>query len=136
MIISSKLQQTITKRAGKRCEYCLMLLDFSHDPFDVEHIKPTSKNGKTESKNLALSCHGCNLYKSNKLTVFDFVSEESVRLYNPRKDVWGEHFTWAKRFTIIVGLTPIGRATIEALKLNRQGLINQREVLHKFGKHP
>jgi hypothetical protein len=133
MTISAKLRKTVTERANRRCEYCLMLLDFSHAPFDVKHIKPQSQGGKTEAKNLALSCHGCNLYKSDKLTVFDVVSEETVRLYNPRKDVWNEHFTWARKFTVIVGLTPIGRATIEALKLNRQGLINQREVLHKFG---
>jgi predicted restriction endonuclease len=124
MTISSKLRKTITERATRRCEYCLMLLDFSHDPFDVEHIKPISQNGKTELNNLALSCHGCNLHKSDKITAFDVVSEELVRLYNPRKDIWNEHFTWAKKFTIIVGLTPIGRATIESLKLNRQGLIN------------
>jgi hypothetical protein len=136
MKVSAKLRKTVTERAKRLCEYCLMSLDFSHDPFEIEHIIPISKNGKTISNNLALSCRGCNLFKSDKIESFDAVSDEIIRLFNPRKDVWIEHFSWAKNFTIVLGLTPIGRVTVETLKLNRQGLINQREMLHKFGKHP
>lgn len=136
MKISAKLRKIVADRAKEVCEYCKMRMDFSHDPFEVEHINPISNKGETEAENLALSCRGCNLYKSDKIEAFDVVSEESVRFYHPRKDDWNEHFAWARNYTIIVGLTPIGRATIETLKLNRQGLINQRNVLHKFGKHP
>ena len=136
MNISAKLRKTVTDRANRLCEYCLMLLDFSHDPFEVEHIRPISMKGKTVLSNLALACRGCNLFKSNKIEGFDAVSDETVRLFNPRKDVWSENFGWAKDFTIVIGLTPIGRATVEVLKLNRDGLINQREMLYKFGKHP
>jgi hypothetical protein len=114
----------------------LTSLDFSHGPFEIEHIRPVSKGGKTTANNLALSCRGCNLHKSDKIEGFDTVSDEMARLYNPRRDVWREHFGWAHDFTVVVGLTPIGRATVEVLKLNRFGLINQRELLHKFGKHP
>lgn len=113
-----------------------MPLDFSHDPFEVEHITPTSKKGKTILSNLALSCRGCNLTKSDRTEGFDAVSDEIVRLFHPRQDIWKNHFGWAKDFTITIGLPPIGRATVEVLKLNRQGLINQREMLSKFGKHP
>lgn len=136
MNISAKLRKTVTDRAKKLCEYCLMSLDFPHDPFEVEHIISISKRGKTISSNLALSCRECNLFKSDKTEGFDAVSDETVRLFNPRKDVWNEHFGWAKDFTIVIGLTPIGRVTVEVLKLNRQCLINQREMLYKFGKHP
>lgn len=136
MSISAKLRKTVTDRANKLCEYCLMPLDFSHDPFEVEHIIPIAQNGKTISSNLALACRGCNLFKSDKIEGFDAVSDETVRLFHPRKDAWSEHFGWAKDFTIVIGLTPLGRVTVEVLKLNRQGLINQREMLHKFGKHP
>ena len=136
MNIPAKLRKTITERAGRLCEYCLMPLDFSHDPFEVEHIIPISKKGKSVSNNLALSCRGCNLFKSDKTKGLDTVSDEAVMLFNPRKDVWKKHFGWAKDFTIVIGLTPIGRATVDVLKLNRQGLINQRNMLFKFGKHP
>jgi hypothetical protein len=36
----------------------------------------------------------------------------------------------------ITGLTPVGRATIESLQLNREGLVNMRRVLHAVGEHP
>ncbi len=136
MKISAKLRQIITNRANRFCEYCLIPLDFSHSPFEAEHITPISKNGKTISKNLALACRGCNLHKSDKTFGFDAVSDEIIRLFNPRNDVWNEHFGWAQNFTMTIGLTPIGRVTVDVLKLNRQGLVNLREMLCKFGKHP
>lgn len=130
--IPAKLRSEVTERANGLCEYCLSDVDFSHSPFDIEHIIPIVEGGKTESENLALSCHGCNLHKSIKLSGYDVLSDEEVRLFNPRKDIWEKHFSWAKEFTIIIGLTPIGRATVETLKLNRRGLINQRKVLYYF----
>lgn len=111
MKISAKLQKTVTERAKQICEYCRMRADFSHDPFEIEHINPISNKGKTEEENLAFACRGCNLYKSDKIEAFDDVNEETVRLFNPRKDFWNEHFAWPKNYTIVVGLTPIGRAT-------------------------
>jgi HNH endonuclease len=62
-----------------------MPLDFSHSPFEVEHITPISKKGKNVSNNLALACRGCNLYKSDKTFGFDAVSDETVRLLNHEK---------------------------------------------------
>jgi len=134
--IPASLRREVTKRAKGFCEYCRSDSDFSDSPFDVEHIVPLSKNGKTEIENLALSCHGCNLYKSNKTSGFDIITEENTRLFHPQKDVWNEHFVWTNDFTIIVGLTPVGRATIDALKLNRKGLVNRRKALHILGEHP
>jgi len=130
------LRREVVRRAKGFCEYCRSSSEFSNSPFDVEHIVPISLNGKTESPNLALSCHGCNLYKSNQTEGFDTVGKQMSRLFNPRKDIWSEHFGWAKSFTFIVGLTPVGRATVEALKLNRKGLVNQRKILYLFGEHP
>jgi hypothetical protein len=89
-----------------------------------------------EPENLALSCHGCNLFKSDKTDFFDATSGKNVRLFNPRRDLWTDHFSWTSDFAEIVGLTAIGRATIKALKLNRSGLINQRRIFHKQGEHP
>lgn len=112
--ISAKLRREVTKRAKEFCEYCRSNSAFSDSPFDVEHIVPISADGKTVLENLALSCHGCNLHKSSKIEEFDVISEETVRLFHPRNDDWNEHFTWANKFSVIVGLTPIGRATVEA----------------------
>jgi len=128
--VSDRLRREVIERANGFCEYCRADSNFSDSPFDVEHIVPMSENGKTEFENLALSCHGCNLYKSNKTEGFDIVSAEISRLFNPRKEDWNEHFVWAKDYTIIVGLTAVGRATVETLKLNRKGLVNQRKALY------
>jgi hypothetical protein len=57
-------------------------------------------------------------------------------LFNPRGDKWATHFAWTDDATQILGLTAIGRATVEALELNREALINLRRVLVKAGEHP
>lgn len=134
--ISAKLRRDVFSRAKGFCEYCRSNSAFSDSPFDVEHINPISAKGKTILENLALSCHGCNLHKSNKIEGFDVIGEEIVRFFHPRIDDWNKHFSWANDYSLIVGLTPIGRATVETLNLNREGLVNQRNMLYVFGKHP
>ena len=59
-----------------------------------------------------------------------------VPLYNPRTQQWQEHFRWNHDFSRIVRLTAVGRATVQALKLNRPGLINIRNALFIIGWHP
>ena len=36
----------------------------------------------------------------------------------------------------MVGVTATGRATIEALRLNRSGVVNLRRILYLAGEHP
>ncbi len=133
--VSVKLRREVIDRANGFCEYCRSNSVFSDSPFDVEHITPLALGGKTVSENLALSCHGCNLHKSNKISGFDVISDEIARLLNPRTDLWHEHFVWANNFAEIVGLTKTGRATVEVMKLNRKGLVNQRKLLVQLGEH-
>jgi len=71
-----------------------------------------------------------------KIRGYDPVIKKEVPLYHPRTQEWHEHFRWNNDFTLIIGLTPTGRVTLESLKLNRQGLINLRQVLYAAGKHP
>jgi hypothetical protein len=59
-----------------------------------------------------------------------------VPLYHPRIHRWRDHFSWSEERTHVIGLTPIGRATIIALRLNRLGVVNLRRVLFVFGEHP
>jgi hypothetical protein len=56
--------------------------------------------------------------------------------YNPRQQHWDDHFRWNEDFSLIVGISPVGRATVEILKLNRENLINLRQVLYAMGEHP
>ena len=134
--VSKKFRRDVRKRADGFCEYCRANSRFSESPFDVEYIHPESLGGTSELENLALACHGCNLFKSNKTEFFDAATDKTVRLFNPRADLWSEHFAWTSDFTRMVGLTAVGRVTIEALKTNRESLINQRKALFKYGEHP
>jgi hypothetical protein len=104
--------------------------------FAVEHIVPRSKGGKTTLANLALSCPACNGHKYNKVEGYEPLTSQHVRLFNPRKQHWSEHFTWSNDFTLIIGLTPIGRATVETLQMNQEKMVNLRRLLGLAGLHP
>lgn len=134
--IPARVRQSVAKRARECCEYCQSQLFFSSDPFVIEHIHPISRGGTDELDNLAFACPGCNSFKYNKTTAEDPATGEIVPLFNPRQSRWNEHFAWSEDFTLIVGLTPTGRATVEALQLNREGVANFRKVLFAMGEHP
>lgn len=104
--------------------------------FAVDHIVPRSHGGITAIENLALACPGCNAHKYNKVEGLDPLTDAIVKFFHPRKDRWNDHFTWSPDFTTIVGLTPIGRATVETLHMNRDGAVNLRRLLHATGAHP
>lgn len=135
-LVSSKLRESVFESANGICEYCISQVRLSSDPFEVEHIRPRSKGGKTTIENLALSCRGCNGYKANRTKAKDPMTQKIVSLFNPRKQRWKDHFAWNENFTLIVGLTPTGRVTVEVLKLNRIGLVNQRVAFYISGDHP
>ena len=134
--ITAQLKQIIIERAAGCCEYCHSQARFATQPFSVEHIKPQSKGGETTLDNLALACQGCNNHKYNKTQAYDPITSAVASLYNPRQQKWSDHFNWNEDFTKVVGLTPIGRATVEVLQLNREGLMNLRRVLYAMSEHP
>jgi HNH endonuclease len=129
-------KQTIAQRAQGCCEYCISQADFSPDPFSIEHIVPIVKGGTDNLDNLALSCQGCNNRKYVSTEGIDPVTGNTAPLYHPRQHQWSDHFLWNENFTRMIGITPIGRATIERLNLNRVGVVNLREVLSQINRHP
>ena len=134
--IPADLRRKVQNRANGVCEYCRNQADFHGQSFSFEHIQPRAAGGETTFENLAFSCQGCNSHKAVKTTAEDSFTEKSVKLFNPRESVWREHFAWSDNFSEVIGTTPNGRATVIALKLNRQSLINLRQVLYAAGKHP
>lgn len=111
-------------------------MDISTDPFAIEHVIPVVRGGQTISENLALSCSSCNNHKYDKIEGYDLMSQQTVPLYHPRQHRWSEHFAWNEECTQLVGLSPIGRATITTLHLNRSPVVNLRYVLFLVGAHP
>ena len=134
--ISDELRRMVEERAAYRCEYCLTPMETSTQRFEVEHIIPVSKKGLTSLHNLALSCRGCNSFKYIRTEAVDDISGKKVPLYNPRANHREAHFAWDKNPLYLKGLTPKGRATIIALKLNRPQLISVRSILQQIHKHP
>ena len=134
--VTLQQKKVVAERARGCCEYCQSQARFALQPFSVEHIVPKSQGGKATLDNLALACQGCNNHKYNKTRGPDPISGETVPLYHPREQRWSEHFSWDVDFTLIIGLTPSGRATVEVLQLNREGLVNLRRVLYAMGEHP
>ena len=134
--VTARQRASITERANGYCEYCMSSSDYSTQTFSVEHIYPIHLGGQSELDNLALSCQGCNSHKATRVEWPDPLSGEVAPLFHPRQMKWEEHFTWEAEYTRIVGITPTGRATIEALQMNRQGLQNLRGALYVFGQHP
>jgi hypothetical protein len=132
----STLRRDVEQRAKGRCEYCQSPAKYSTQTFALEHIIPRSQGGNTSLDNLALACQGCNNHKYNKLKSGDPVTQQLVDLFHPRQQSWQEHFTWDERFELIIGLTATGRATVEALQLNRPELMNLRRLLYAAGEHP
>src|SRR5688572_21486483 len=134
--VSRKLKAQIADRAGGVCEYCQIPLDFSPDPWSVEHILPRARGGADREENLAVSCQGCNSHKQTQTSGHDRDTGEDTALYNPRTQAWEDHFAWSDDGTRIRGLTPCGRVTIQLLRLNRENLVNLRRVLRIAGVLP
>jgi HNH endonuclease len=126
----------VIERAQGCCEYCWSQLSFSPSPFAIEHIIPLIKNGTDDLYNLAFSCSGCNGHKYDRTDAYDPLTGELVPLYHPRQQLWVNHFVWSADFTDIIGTSPVGRATIDRLCLNRLGVVNFRRVLRTMGLHP
>lgn len=90
--ISDSVRKLVFERAGNRCEYCLSYTHLSFFSFHIEHIVSIKHGGKTTLNNLALSCPICNLNKGSDLGTFLYDPNILTRFFNPRTDIWKEHF--------------------------------------------
>jgi HNH endonuclease len=134
--VRKSIRRIVAARARGYCEYCYCLEQFATQSFTIEHIKPRKAGGETILENLAWSCFGCNSYKHSKTQAIEKETGEKIALYNPRLQVWSKHFNWSDDFTEVIGQTPCGRATVEALRLNRSGVVNLRRLLRSVNLHP
>ena len=116
--IPVEVERRVRASARNRCGYCLSPQHLVMACLEIEHIIPISRGGSNDELNLWLACPLCNRYKSDKITGVDSETGETVKLFNPRTQVWFEHFYWTEDGLRIVGKTPIGRATVAALHLS------------------
>lgn len=134
MFISDHLRHQVIQRARNRCEYCGISQVGQEASFHIDHAVPVRAGGETTPQNLALACVSCSLRKGARQKAVDPSTGKLTPLFNPRRDTWRLNFRWND--VRVVGLSPIGRATVEALQMNRPiaQAIRQHEKAH--GRHP
>ena len=134
--IASAVRLFVTERAKHRCEYCQTQELIIGMPLEVEHIVPEVAGGHSNEDNLCLACPRCNRYKHVLIEAVDEATKALVSLFNPRQHRWQDHFTWQQDGLYIVGLTPIGRATVTALQMNNAFVVRARRIWIQTGWHP
>lgn len=135
MVAPSRRQQ-IALEARHRCGYCLTQEIVSGVPLTIEHLIPKAAGGTDDPQNLWLSCRLCNEAKGMLTEAIDPQTGNVAPLFNPRTDLWAEHFTWDSSQTQIVGRTAQGRATAAALNLNSPFRMKARTLWVAAGYHP
>jgi hypothetical protein len=132
--IPASLRRLVIQRADNRCEYCGISQIGQVATFHIDHIVPVIAGGETIAENLALACVSCSLRKGARQNLEDSETGEVVSIFNPRQQVWKEHFDW--NGVQVVGLTATGRATVQALDLNRSTMLAIRAEEELLGRHP
>jgi HNH endonuclease len=133
-LVPAALRRLVIQRAADRCEYCGLSQAEQEATFHIDHVIPRTAGGETVSENLALACVSCSLRKAARQTVIDPQGGQEVPLYHPRRDAWPEHFQWDG--VLLRGSTPTGRATVEALHMNRALIVAIRREEASRGRHP
>jgi hypothetical protein len=135
-VISKERRQSLLQKAQFRCGYCLTQEVVSGISLTVEHLVPKSSGGTDDEENLWISCRLCNEAKGIQRTGVDPTTQQHVPLFNPRTEIWLAHFAWDEDGTHILGLTEIGRATVNALSLNSELRVRSRALWVEAGYHP
>ena len=134
--ISANLRREVFAAARGRCAFCRSEERLMGVTFEIDHIAPRLRGGKASSDNLCLSCPSCNRHKSARTQAVDPTTGAATLLFHPTRDYWSEHFAWSDDGAQVLGLTPTGRATIEALKMNRSQMLELRRYWLANGNHP
>lgn len=134
--ISSVVRKRVAEAARYRCGYCLTQEAIIGMPLEIEHIVPVAVGGISAEANLWLSCVFCNRYKGSQTYGIDKVSGDETPLFNPRTQLWSDHFLWEDGGLYIVGKTAVGRVTIKLLHLNNPFIVRSRHIWIDWGWHP
>lgn len=98
------------------------------------HVIAKKHRGETESENLALACFYCNSYQGPNVAGIDPETNANTPLFHPRRDTWSDHFRW--NGPQLIGLTPVGRTTIDVLRINHFDAVAVRASLIDEGVFP
>lgn len=130
--VSLAIRRMVQTNAKHRCEYCRKPEKVSVYSFHVDHIRPLIHGGNSDLENLAWACFECNVTKGSNIASYDELNDTLTPLYNPRKQIWDEHFKLDG--AIILGITPEGRVTVRLLQMNDPAQLEIRENLLAAGQ--
>lgn len=130
--ISDNLRKKVELRSNNTCEYCLIPIKETYFGGEIDHILSLKHKGKTIFQNLALACQPCNRNKGSDLGSNAVFSNVLTRFFNPRIDIWSDHFILDKNSEIFA-LTEIGEVTINIFKFNDFDRVLERQGLIKLG---
>ena len=116
MAVNAALVRLVHQRARGCCEYCQLPERFASISFEMDHIIAEQHDGPTVESNLALACFADNHHKGPNLAGIDPRTRKRAWLFNPRRQAWHRHFRWDG--PVLVGRTPVGRATAAVLQMN------------------
>jgi hypothetical protein len=102
-------------------------------PFEIDHVVPEQHGGKTVASK-ALACFADNHHKGPNLAGIDPKTGKRTWLFNPRRHKWARHFRWDG--PVLVGRTPVGRATVAVLGINLSYRVRHRAQLIAEGAFP
>lgn len=126
--IPEAIRQFVANRAKHRCEYCRIYERYSFLAFHIEHIISQKHGGTSDKANLAYSCPICNWNKGTDVATFLEGVTEPVRFFNPRIDIWNQHF-FVEDTGFITAHTRIGSATIKIFDMNHFDSLLERRYL-------
>jgi hypothetical protein len=115
------------------CEYCLIGEADTFYGCQVDHIISLKHGGPSDFDNLALACTFCNRAKGSDVGSISKAGE-FVRFFNPRIDVWRDHFSLEE--AVIEPRSAIGEVTARILNFNDNARLHEREILIRNGKYP
>ena len=131
--IVNELKLAVKKRANENCEYCRLPEYVVHHIHEVDHVLPIKHGGITTIENLAVACWRCNRHKGTDVGSFDFETDGALtRFFNPRKDVWTEHFQVLESGEV-KSVTAEARVTVKILQINGAERIEERRELIEAG---
>jgi len=130
------IRQIVRLRARDACEYCL---GPTTGQYQIDHVIPEARwldyragrlsnamdlapgrSGPNHIANFAWCCPFCNQGKRQRVVYR--IGSQTIRLYDPRRDMWPEHFAFMNNYLFVVGITPIGIVTQRAVRFNDGGL--------------
>lgn len=132
--MAQSLAENVKKRAGGRCEYCMLLDGWMPLRHQLDHVIASKHHGSDDENNRAFACFACNHSKGPCIAGIDPVSGVITRLFHPRLHKWSTHFRWDG--ATLIGRTAIGRTTIDVLAINAPQRIAIRQVLIDEGVFP